>query len=151
MWGEAPFIDYYEKRWKTTILFQQQAFLSNLTEKEVEKIEMDRRKTSESENLRDRKAHKKGLPLPLTLHTHLPGPPPFFPPSSPLFAKVCQKKKKPAEGWWTLPSPEDYTKLQLPIRWNCNIAWAVQEFFSSLETPKTVDLFLNMSLETTAI
>ena len=108
MWGEAPFIDYYEKRWKTTILFQQQAFPPNLTEKEVERIETDMRKTSESENLRDGKAHKKGLLPPLTLHTHLPGPPPYFPPSSflPSFCKGLQKQnktkqKKPAEGWWT--------------------------------------------------
>lgn len=39
MWGEAPFTDYYEERSKTTILFQQQAFPPNLTEKEVEIIE----------------------------------------------------------------------------------------------------------------
>jgi len=156
MWGEAPFIDYYEKRWKTTILFQQQAFPPNLTEKEVERIETNMRKTSESENLRDRKAHKKGLLPPLTLHTHLPGPPPYFPPPSflPSFCKGLQKTKQNKtkrlkDGEHSFP--EDYTKLQLPIRWNCNIAWAVQEFFSCLETPKTVDLFLNMSLETTAI
>ena len=159
MWGEAPFIDYYEKRWKTTILFQQQAFPPNLTEKEVERIETDMRKTSESENLRDRKAHKKGLLPPLTLHTHLPGPPPYFPPSSflPSFCKGLQKQNKTQQNKKNRLKdgehsfPEDYTKLQLSIRWNCNIAWAVQEFFSSLETPKTVDLFLNMSLETTAI
>ena len=105
MWGEAPFIDYYEKRWKTTILFQQQAFPPNLTEKEVERIETNMRKTSESENLRDGKAHKKGLLPPLTLHTHLPGPPPYFPPPSflPSFCKGLQKTKqnKKAEGWWT--------------------------------------------------
>lgn len=34
MWGEAPFTDYYEERSKTTILFQQQAFPPNLTEKD---------------------------------------------------------------------------------------------------------------------
>ena len=87
------------KKEEKLLFFQQQAFLSKLTEKEVEKIEMDRRKTSESENLRDRKAHKKGLPPPLPLYTYLPGPPPIFPPSSPLFAKVCKKKKRPTDGW----------------------------------------------------
>ena len=67
---------------------------------------MDRRKTSESENLRDRKAHKKGLPLPLTLHTHLPGPPPFFPPSSLFLHRFAKKKKKKSrrkDGEHSLP------------------------------------------------